>query len=145
MTAMGKGVIRRPGEGKVMDFQGQRLVIKAGDEQTGNAYDFTEIVFAPHFTVPLHTHQNEEEATFVLEGEMTIRVGDETVTVGPGGYVLGPRGIPHDLRNDSDNPLKVIVMTSPPLVERLLEEVAAAGDDAEKIMAITKSYGVEFL
>ena len=145
MTLTGKGVIRRPGEGKVMDFQGQRLVTMAGAEETGNAYDFTEIVFAPRFTVPLHTHQNEEEATYVLEGEMTIQVGDETVTVGPGSYVLGPRGIPHDLRNDSDVPLKVIVVTSPPLVEKLLQEVAAAGDNAEKIMAITKSYGVDFI
>lgn len=50
---------------------------------------------------PLHVH-SEDEVFHVLEGEMTLVVGDERLTAVSGQTVLGPKGIPHTYRVDSD-------------------------------------------
>jgi mannose-6-phosphate isomerase-like protein (cupin superfamily) len=48
--------------------------------------------------VPWHTHDNEDELFWVLEGELDIseRLGsDETVTLHSGEFCIVPRGIEH--------------------------------------------------
>ena len=50
---------------------------------------------------PMHIHQ-EDEIWHVLEGEMTIVVGGEEHLARAGDTVIGPRGVPHTLRVDSE-------------------------------------------
>lgn len=52
---------------------------------------------------PLHRHHAEQEWTYVLSGTAEVRLGDETHTVMPGGFVAFPAGGPaHSVRNPSD-------------------------------------------
>lgn len=51
---------------------------------------------------PLHIHHDADETFFVIEGELTIFVGDERYVAGPGDFVLAPRGIPHAFVVTSD-------------------------------------------
>ena len=44
--------------------------------------------------VPLHSHPHEQ-AGIVLEGEMTLTLGDETRTLGPGAMYIAPGGVEH--------------------------------------------------
>ena len=44
---------------------------------------------------PLHIHHGADETWYVLEGELTIFVGDERIEAGPGDFVFGPMGVPH--------------------------------------------------
>lgn len=44
---------------------------------------------------PRHVHPHQDEWFYVLEGEYIAEVGDKRVTLHPGDFVLGPRGIPH--------------------------------------------------
>lgn len=44
---------------------------------------------------PLHVHHDTDESWFVLDGELTIWVGDDTFDARAGDYVLGPMGVPH--------------------------------------------------
>jgi quercetin dioxygenase-like cupin family protein len=44
---------------------------------------------------PLHIHRDTDETFYVIEGELTVFLGDERFEVGAGDYVFGPRGIPH--------------------------------------------------
>jgi quercetin dioxygenase-like cupin family protein len=44
---------------------------------------------------PLHIHHNEDEAFFVIAGEITFFVGDERIEATAGDFVFAPRGIPH--------------------------------------------------
>jgi quercetin dioxygenase-like cupin family protein len=71
----------------------------AGD--TGGALALWESRLALGSSPPLHVHHREDEAFYVLDGELTFRVGDEVVGAPPGTFVWGPRDIPHQYRVDS--------------------------------------------
>jgi mannose-6-phosphate isomerase-like protein (cupin superfamily) len=49
-----------------------------------------------------HSHRTIEEIYFVLEGEITIKLGDDVTTLGPRDAVLIPAATPRAVRNDSD-------------------------------------------
>jgi mannose-6-phosphate isomerase-like protein (cupin superfamily) len=44
---------------------------------------------------PLHIHHDTDETWYVIDGELTVFVGDEQIEAGPGGFVFGPMGVPH--------------------------------------------------
>ena len=49
-----------------------------------------------------HSHGTIEEIYFVLDGEITVKLGDEVEKLGPRDAVLIPPGTPRLARNDSD-------------------------------------------
>lgn len=58
-----------------------------------------------------HVHSHEDECVYILEGTAVAEIGEETFAVGPGdfiGYRKG--GLAHALRNESDVPLKALVV-----------------------------------
>lgn len=63
---------------------------------------------------PLHYYCNSEEALFVLEGEGLLRVGDESLRVGPGDYVTFAAGreSAHQLINTGDGPLRYLCLST---------------------------------
>ena len=68
------------GEGEAWWWLGVTLAtIKATGEETGGRYTLVEVLEPQGVEVPLHVHHNEDEAFFVLEGEMTFYVGEETI------------------------------------------------------------------
>ena len=44
---------------------------------------------------PMHIHHDADETFYVIDGQLTIFVGDERIEAGPGDFVLGPKGVPH--------------------------------------------------
>jgi uncharacterized cupin superfamily protein len=61
---------------------------------------------------PFHYHMLEEEHIIALEGEATLRLGDERYTLRAGDYVGFPAGqrAGHCLINESDKPFRFIVI-----------------------------------
>src|SRR5262245_40574267 len=62
---------------------------------------------------PVHVHPHSEESFDVLEGEMEFLVDKEWRTVGAGGTATVPAGVPHTLRNASDQPAKMATRIRP--------------------------------
>jgi len=81
--------------GELRWFFGGLLGIKAGAVDTNGGYTLLEISYPADAAAPLHVHHTEDEGFYVLEGSVTIHVGDELVELGPGQHAFGPRGIPH--------------------------------------------------
>jgi quercetin dioxygenase-like cupin family protein len=44
---------------------------------------------------PLHIHQDADETWYVVDGQLTVFVGDDRIEAGPGAFVFGPMGVPH--------------------------------------------------
>ena len=54
-----------------------------------------EVTEPPGAEAPLHVHHNEDEAFWVLDGEVTLEIGETTIEAHAGDYAFGPRHIPH--------------------------------------------------
>ena len=66
-------------------------------EESGGAYFAMEALVPPGGGPPPHIQRDEDETFYLLEGHIEFRLGDETITAGPGDFVNIPRGTVHSL------------------------------------------------
>ena len=62
-----------PGEGRLIQAPGHPITFKATAEGAGGAYSLLEVVVAGNGPTQ-HIHKSEEEAFYILEGEVNIKV-----------------------------------------------------------------------
>jgi mannose-6-phosphate isomerase-like protein (cupin superfamily) len=60
-----------------------------------------------------HVHAAEDDAFYIMEGEMTFTLGGEEVAAPPGTFVLVPPGVEHGFRNDGAVPVRVLNIHAP--------------------------------
>ena len=73
-----------------------------------------ELRFGPDFDgVDPHTHADQTDTFFVLEGEAEFTIGDETFRFGPGSYVAAPPGVVHGFRVAGDRELRMLNIHTP--------------------------------
>ena len=85
----------RTGEGEARWWLGALAVIKATAADTGGHLTVVEVTDPPGVKAPMHVHHSEDEAFWVLEGDVTFEVGGKTIDAGAGDFVFGPRDVPH--------------------------------------------------
>src|SRR5690349_9162648 len=91
-------------------------------EQTGGAFFMAEVSVPPGGGNPPHIHHREEEMFYIQQGALTVQVGGETLTAGPGDFVCLPRGVAHSFQNHGDACAKFLVATAPAGLEKFFEE-----------------------
>lgn len=93
-----EALILGPDEGEVVvDTPKRRAAIKLGRDELA----LTEFRYAAgERGPPPHVHREHSDGFWVLEGELTVQVGDDEHCLGPGGFVLAPPGVVHTFRND---------------------------------------------
>jgi len=96
---------------------------------TGGAYCLLDIGLAPGMAVPRHMHTREDEAYYVLSGELEVVVGDEVFILRAGDTLIAPRDIPHQLRNSGDVENHYLIMFSPSGFEGFLKATAVPAQD----------------
>jgi hypothetical protein len=65
--------------------------VKASAADTGGRYTVDEITASPRLQAPLHVRYREDEGFYVLDGTVTIQVGEATAELGPGHrFTVGP-------------------------------------------------------
>lgn len=121
------GYVLPNGHGQGIWFLGSLMTVKVGHEQTQGAFTLLEQISRPGFAAPPHVHDAEDEAFYVLEGELQVDCGDRTWAVAQGGFVFLPRGIPHAFSVLSDTGAKLLQITSPAGFEQFAAE---AGEPA---------------
>ena len=95
-----------------------RITVKAGGAETGNAFSQIEVDDPRGGGTPLHVHHNEDETFYVLEGEVTVLVGEKRIDLKAGDFLFGPRGIAHAYIVRSER-ARMLVTASPGGVEEL--------------------------
>ncbi|MEZ5375118.1 MAG: cupin domain-containing protein [Acidimicrobiales bacterium] len=83
-------------------FAGTLLRVIAGRADTEGNFSVLEQRARRGFSPPLHVHHREDTALLVLEGELTVAVGDVEQGVSAGGFVWLPRNVPHSFRVESE-------------------------------------------
>jgi quercetin dioxygenase-like cupin family protein len=58
------------------------------------------VTYEPGTTVPRHAHEDTEQLMVIVEGDVTMTIGDETKTLGPGDVAVVNRGVEHELYSE---------------------------------------------
>jgi len=123
---MAKPVFQGPGEGRPSDNPlGVELVFKVRGEQTDGALTAFENLVASGEGPPMHTHANEDEAIYVLDGDVRFKLGDEIRNGAAGSYVFIPRGMPHAWQNVGRGAARMLFHFTPSGMERFFDDFAA--------------------
>lgn len=140
-------VVLGPGQGTHLDVLGNAITLLVSGEQTHGAFAVITSSSPPGTGTPLHTHHDEDEALFVLEGAYDVQCGEETFRAEPGAFVFAPRGIPHKLTNASDGRSTHLGLVSPAGFEGFFEEISRLPPPPtpERIMALAAKYHLEIV
>ena len=92
-------------------FFGMLAEVKASAADTGGMYTLLEITAPAGLQTPLHVHHRDDEGFYVLDGSVTIEVGDDTVELGAGQHAFGPRKIPHRFTVGPDGAHMIWILT----------------------------------
>ena len=160
----GGGVARtfglEEGEGDARWWLGVTLAtIKATGKETDGRYTLVEVLEPDSVEAPLHVHHNEDEAFWILEGELTFQIGEETIKASPGSFLFGPKDVPHRYTVDS-GPARMLFLLSPAGFEELIYATSEPAQELtlpsppegppseaemEQMGALARQYGCEIL
>lgn len=137
-------VVLRPGEGEHIGGP-TSVTIKATGESTAGSLYLGEATAAPGFAgPPPHVHDALHDMFYVLDGTLTVRLGDETVDCDPGTFVCVPPGVVHTFSNRADTPVWFLNFNTPAGWENYMRDLAgalAAGQPSQQeIGAIASRY-----
>lgn len=105
---------------------------------------------------PLHVHSREDEAFYVIDGALTCQVGEETVHVPTGGFILLPRGVPHRYEIVSEE-IRLLNLCQPAGFESFFRTLSVPAPsltlppppvgppDIAHLLRVAASYGVEII
>ncbi|MGA7858496.1 MAG: cupin domain-containing protein [Terracidiphilus sp.] len=95
---------------------------------------------------PPHSHENEDEVFFVLEGDYEFLQNGEWTKAVPGKAVYGPRGHFHTFRNAGTTEGRMLIFIAPAGLERYFAEISplAMPWDMAQLLDISEKYGISF-
>lgn len=101
-TRQRKPVVLRPGAGRSYPMGRISAVFKADQAETAEGYSISEWWLDANTKGPgAHSHP-EDDVFYVIEGTMSVLVGDQWIDAPKGSFVLIPGGTTHDFENRSD-------------------------------------------
>ena len=107
-----------------------------------------ELTVPPGSNVPPpHSHSNNEEIVYVLEGTLRYSVGPESRNLAPGQTMHTPRGVVHGLSNPFDVPARALIVLSPDIGLQYFKDVAAVVNkggppDKATLVSVMGRYGL---
>lgn len=92
-----------------------------GDDAQG-AVSIVEHVLPPGFASPWHVHHHGTETFYVVQGRVTVMVGERTVVLNAGDSVFGPPGAPHGFKVGDDGPARLLLINNRAAFSDFIEE-----------------------
>jgi quercetin dioxygenase-like cupin family protein len=145
------------GEGPAQWHFGALLTFKATSRQTGGRLWAKELLAERGMATPMHRHSREDEAFYVLDGQISVYVGEQVVRAGAGDFLWAPRDVAHAFRVESAS-ARVLVVSTPGGFDQFFFEtgqpapelsVPSAAEveppDLDAVVAALADYGVEVL
>lgn len=154
MTSTGTGYHLAVDDGEAFDFLSTLCLVKAGGASTGGALSVVEIRLPPGFSPPPHVHHDEDEAFYLLSGQIEAQLGDQRVHAEQGSFLWLPRDVQHGFAVSADGPCTMLTITVPAGFDRFVAEVgtpttsvempAPREPDIPRLIEISARYGIEY-
>ena len=145
----------KAGEPDELTYDAGTVRFLASSEDTHGAWSLVELKEMPGYHTNLHRHNHTDEAFYVMEGVLTVKINDKLSDYPAGSYVLIPRGTPHAQGNRGKAPARILLTMTPGGFERsfkdrvdLLKRAKPSDPDfrqKRKENAVKGNYDVEFL
>jgi quercetin dioxygenase-like cupin family protein len=122
-----KGFVVLPGEAPVlaMAAPGRSAMLMLQSEATAESVMmFEETVPAGTAGGPFHLHRDSDEVIYVLDGQITCKIGDEVSVCQPGACAFMPRGTPHAWRNTGEGTARILFVYTPAGAGKWFEELS---------------------
>lgn len=112
-----------------------------------------ELTVPPGGSPPEHVHESLDDSFFLLDGEVVVRCGGQTVLARPGSYVVLPHGVEHTFRVTSSVPARMLLVHADdsflsfvealgrPTTEHTLPPPGAVEVDADTVIRISAEHG----
>jgi len=140
----------QPHADTLVTLGGLTATVKIPSTATAGAVALVEHTLGPGFLgAPPHRHQREDEISYVLEGELTIQIGDQIQVVPAGAHILKPREIMHTFWNVGAIPVRFLEVIAPGGVESYFAARAklaamAGPPDMAALAALQQQYDLTF-
>ena len=125
-------------------------LMRSTAETTGGSFGLIENwSIPPGFASPYHTHHREDEAFYVLEGELAFICDGKWMRGGPGTYVFGPRELAHGFKVIGQQPARMLLLCAPGGFEGFVLELGQPTDaqpappDMAKLATVAAKYHIE--
>ena len=141
--------ILSPNDGQLVWLGGLGIQFKLDGTNTQGAFSVVEHPLEPGAFAPPHTHSREDEFSYVLEGTVGVKLGDQEFLVSRGSYIVKPRGIPHAFWNLGPEPARLLEIIAPSGFEHYFKQLAAlvsknVSRDDEAIEKLASEYGLTY-
>jgi len=112
------------GQGRVYNCGTMTAIFKADEAETNEAYCVSEWWLEPNSDGPgAHKHDENVEVFYVLEGTISMLIGDEWISADKGTFIRIPANTMHDFKNDTDAKTGVLNFFIPGGFERNMPSI----------------------
>ena len=150
-------LIRHRDEGDATWFFNALMTTVASTAETGAAYSLTEHLVTAASNPPMHVQVDEDEAFYILDGEVEFEVDGVVATARPGTFAFVARGAAHTFRVLTDTARMLVICSGKPTdnledfflgmghpaTERRLPEPGAP--DLDRLIELTARTGIELV
>lgn len=117
-------LILAAGEGRIYNCGTMTAIFKADENETKEKYSISEWWLAPNADGPgAHSHEENDEVFYVVEGRVSFLVNDQWVTAEKGTFLRIPAKTIHDFRNETDQAAGVLNFFIPGGFERNMPSI----------------------
>jgi mannose-6-phosphate isomerase-like protein (cupin superfamily) len=150
-----QATLRTAAQGRAIAVVGDVYRFLATGEDTNGKYATWEAMVPPGGGPPPHIHSREEEGFYILEGEITLMIGDDRRVVTTGMFANMAVGTMHSFKNESGKPARMLISVAPAGLEQMFFEVGVplpqgainasppTKAEIEKMMKVAPKYGIE--
>jgi quercetin dioxygenase-like cupin family protein len=128
------------------------MTFKLFSNETGGSVSAFEEIVPPGEGTPLHIHRSSDEVIYLLEGELTLRLGSEISTISAGSWVFIAQGSVHGWKNRGKAPVRASYLFTPSDGGRVFEEARHLGPipsanpvTMAKFSVLCKRYGYDLV
>lgn len=114
--------VRKPDEGLRVASAGSVYRYLAVGDETNGQYALFDNVLHPGDGAPLHLHSREEEAFYILEGEIVFYTQTQRISASKGTFINMPIGVARGFRNETGQDARMLIIESPAGLENMFLE-----------------------
>lgn len=133
---------------RICGRQPETVLHVLGHQYTPLVYNencFSWLSYDPPGTfVPPHTHSDQDEHIYVLEGEYSLYIDGEWTTAKPGDYVFWPKDSLHSYHNESGKPARALFWVTPGQQLLTLFEELHQLEDPEEVVRVSATRNIFF-